>query len=111
MGTRAYSGRRTPDGAVVETAGKLLDPRLDLWRHSPDGFEWGYGGSGPAQLALALLADVLEDDDEAIRLHQDFKWAVVAKLPHQGWRLDSDEVRATALRLAAGLEIKEEDRG
>ena len=28
-----------------------LDPRLDLRRHSPDGFEWGYAGSGPAQLA------------------------------------------------------------
>jgi len=22
--------------------------------HSPDGFAWGYGGSGPAQLALAI---------------------------------------------------------
>ena len=25
-----------------------------LRNHSPDGFAWGYGGSGPAQLALAL---------------------------------------------------------
>ena len=28
-----------------------------MWRHSPTGFEWGFSGSGPAQLALALLLD------------------------------------------------------
>jgi hypothetical protein len=32
-------------------------------RNSPTGFGWGYGGSGPAQLALALLADSLGDND------------------------------------------------
>lgn len=26
-------------------------------RHSPDGFRWGYAGSGPADLALAILTD------------------------------------------------------
>jgi hypothetical protein len=26
--------------------------------HSPSGFEFGYNGSGPAQLALAILADL-----------------------------------------------------
>lgn len=26
-------------------------------RHSPDGFQWGYGGSGPADLSLAILTD------------------------------------------------------
>lgn len=43
-----------------------LEPRHDLRNHSPDGFEWGYSGSGPAQLALALAADVLGDDDRAV---------------------------------------------
>ena len=47
-----------------------LPLRLDLFNHSPTGFSWGYGGSGPAQLALALLADALGDDDRAVRLHQ-----------------------------------------
>ena len=32
-----------------------LDPRYDLRNHSPTGFAWGYGGSGPSQLALAIL--------------------------------------------------------
>jgi hypothetical protein len=55
-----------------------LPLRLDLFNHSPTGFSWGYGGSGPAQLALALLADALGDDGLAVRLHQAFKFRVVA---------------------------------
>jgi hypothetical protein len=50
-----------------------LDLRLDLRNHSPLGFEWGYGGSGPAQLALAILADVTGDDYWALAHYQDFK--------------------------------------
>lgn len=30
-------------------------------RHSPTGFEWGYNGSGPAELARCLLLDALDD--------------------------------------------------
>lgn len=57
-----------------------LNPRLDLWNHSPDGFNWGYGGSGPAQLALAILADATGSDDIASDLHQAYKWDVIARL-------------------------------
>jgi hypothetical protein len=57
-----------------------LAPRLDLMNHSPSGFAWGYGGSGPAQLALAMLADALGDDARALALHQAFKSEVVAGL-------------------------------
>jgi hypothetical protein len=104
---KTYCGHRRDDGAVVVTVSgygiqgfRSLPWRLDLANHSPDGFEWGYGGSGPAQLALAILADALEapegkkpptgfeDDDDvagqlrlkAIRLHQDFKWKFIAGL-------------------------------
>jgi len=31
--------------------------------HSPTGFEWGYGGSGPADLALNILYYVTRDKD------------------------------------------------
>jgi len=31
-----------------------LEASLKVVNHSPTGFAWGYGGSGPAQLALAL---------------------------------------------------------
>jgi hypothetical protein len=77
-----------------------LDPRLDLRRHSPDGFEWGYGGSGPAQLALALAADVLGDDERAYSVYQELKRKLVSILPYDGWSLSADRVR----QVIAGIE-------
>lgn len=49
----------------VEIDGVRLDPAPSLKhvRHSPDGFEWGYGGSGPAQLAFAILLHLTGDPD------------------------------------------------
>ena len=61
-------------------------------RHSPTGFEWGYGGSGPADLALSLLTDVLDDVSEAERLYQDFKRDVVASLLDDRWVLTEEDV-------------------
>lgn len=52
--------------------GTQIDPRYDLANHSPDGFSWGYDGSGPAQLALAMLC-TLTDDDKAQANYQTFK--------------------------------------
>jgi hypothetical protein len=75
---------------------RFLDPQvsLRLFNHSPTGFEWGYAGSGPAQLALAILADLLGDAAEALRLHQEFKFLVVARLPYDGWELTEAQVLA-----------------
>lgn len=89
---KRYEGRREGHTTKVTVNGRPLNPRLDLWNHSPTGFEWGYGGSGPAQLALALLAEHLGDDDQATSLHQDFKFQVVANLPHGGWTLTSEQI-------------------
>jgi Family of unknown function (DUF6166) len=67
-----------------------LPLRLDLFNHSPTGFSWGYGGSGPAQLALALLADAL-----AVRLHQEFKFKVVACWPEgERWWITTEQIAA-----------------
>lgn len=55
---KRFNGRAT----VVAYSGherRSLPKRHDLVNHSPAGFEWGYCGSGPAQLAVALLADAL----------------------------------------------------
>jgi hypothetical protein len=76
----------------VTVNGNLLNPRLDLRNHSPNGFEWGYCGSGPAQLALAILADHLANDEQALDFYQRFKWAVIAELPKRGWTLTSAQV-------------------
>ena len=92
---KRYEGRRTEQGVAVTVDGQPLNPRLDLWNHSPTGFEWGDVGNGAAQLALALLADCLGDDDEAMAWEQDFKAAVVAGLPKAGWTLTEQEIRDT----------------
>lgn len=89
---KRYEGRRTWRAAHVTVDGRPLNPRLDLRNHSPAGFEWGYCGSGPAQLALAILADHLADDERALDLYQRFKWAVVAELPKRGWTLTSQDI-------------------
>ena len=57
--------------------------------HSPTGFSWGYGGSGPADLALSILADHLGENPtendlyhgrpRCWQLHQPFKWRLHRK--------------------------------
>jgi uncharacterized protein DUF6166 len=86
---KTYEGRRQGYAAIVTVDGRPLDPRLDLYNHSPTGFEWGYCGSGPAQLALAILADHLSDEKEALTFYQRFKWAVIVGLPRRRWMLNS----------------------
>ena len=62
--------------------------------HSPKGFEVGYGGSGPADTAVSILADYFEEDVRwverrwrgrsngrpsiVLNLHQAFKFEVIA---------------------------------
>src|SRR5206468_1603489 len=96
---KTYEGRREGYAALVTVNGRPLNPRLDLWNHSPTGFEWGYGGSGPAQLALALIADHLADDRQALDIYQRFKWAVITELPKKGWILSSDAIDASLKRI------------
>lgn len=57
-------------------------------RHSPDGFEWGYGGSGPSDLALSILAD-LYGMEVANQYYGDFKCQFVAGFARQGWMVNS----------------------
>jgi hypothetical protein len=89
---KRYEGIRQGHAVQVTVDGRRLNPRHDLWNHSPTGFEWGYGGSGPAQLALAILADHCGNDEEALNFYQRFKWEVIAELPGRGWTLSSWEI-------------------
>jgi hypothetical protein len=59
--------------------GRPLDPGPSqrVNNHSPDGFNWGYGGSGPAQLALAVVLACTGKPDG----YQDFKWKIIAVIP------------------------------
>ena len=86
-----YRGGRSLDGAVVTVDGTPLDPRYDLRQLSATGFEWTYEGGGPAQLALALLADHLGDDAQALQLHERFMRHFVAELDNS-WELTSADI-------------------
>lgn len=70
-------------------------------KHSPTGFEWAYSGSGPAQLAYAILRDTLGavQKDRCVELYQRFKAAVIAKLPQNEWTLTTDQVLDAVARL------------
>lgn len=47
--------------------------------HSPDGFNLGYGGAGPADLALSILVDFLDSRTAAELAYQKFKWDHISK--------------------------------
>jgi len=97
-----YVGYRHRGNAIVEKrpGQERLTPErsLELMNHSPSGFEWGYGGSGPAQLALALLLDYADDEAVALDNYQEFKTEVVSQLDCAGsdgrWRLTASEIDA-----------------
>lgn len=77
-----------------------LDPRQDLRNHSPDGPEWGYAGSGPSQLALAIMADALGDDKRAQGVYQDFKMEKIAQLDrYKPWTITQAEAICVAQQL------------
>ena len=106
-GMKVYHGRRTEHGCAVdvEEDGECtsLHPRNDLRLHSSE-FNWGFGGSGPAQLALALAADVLGDDEKALEIHQRLKFKLVGRLPHEDWVLTEGQVRTA-------IDAIEQERG
>lgn len=94
---RGFPDRRGEAVVTVHKRGKPprpLNPRLDLRCHSPTGCEWGYAGSGPAQLALALAADALGDDDRALATYQGLKYVLIAALPVGEWTISAKDVLA-----------------
>ena len=107
---KTYHGRNGHDVTIVQDGRVIgdLPLRLDLQNHSPDGFSWGYGGSGPAQLALALLAEHFRErpggDARALGLYQGFKWSVIAILPSE-WVMSSDDIEA-AISAIKGVKLK-----
>ena len=98
-------GRRADDGhhtrvttapmvsAILDHHGAVPAPwnatdelpwRIDLRNHSPSGLEWGYMGSGPAQLAIAACAFAL-GDERAETVYQAVKDRLPASRPPSGW--------------------------
>jgi hypothetical protein len=88
---KLYKGDRTIDGLVVTVDGKALPQRTDIREISKDGFEWSYEGPEPAQLSLAILADHLGDNGEALKFYQPFMREVVANFSNE-WELTSEDI-------------------
>jgi len=88
---------RTNSGPQVNIPHRIV-------KHSPDGFEWGYGGSGPADLALNILAAYIgKEAAEKDGLYQEFKWDFIAPMPFCGGTIKREDV---AVWLAAkGIEM------
>ena len=75
--------------------------------HSPSGIEWGYAGSGPADLALSILADYFDEPvvqvqsalrsqwsprSKAATLHQRFKEDFLARERRDEWQIRGDVI-------------------
>lgn len=95
-----YEGRRKPGGEAyvlvkkdLRSHGLPLNPQLDIVNHSPSGLEWGYGGSGPSQLAIAIVADCSPELVGNWNLSGNFKWDIIAWLPQKhDWQMNADDV-------------------
>jgi len=68
--------------------GEYLDPipSQKICNHSPDGFNWGFLGSGPSQLALALCEKFL-GREEGERMYRSFVHQAVSSLPEGNFRV------------------------
>lgn len=113
MKGKFYQGRRRENDIFVHVKKEndpWFKPLPHIEFHSPDGFEWGYPGSGPADLALAILADFFDEDPEEVRTyaftgkgelsqafhaHQEFKQEFIEDLPRNdnSWRIYESQIK------------------
>jgi hypothetical protein len=78
------SGRRGNPNRLFLDGRELYPERsFKIRYHSPTGFNWGYGGSGPAQTALAICLEIMPEQSMAVALYQSFKFEFVS-----GWKDD-----------------------
>lgn len=83
---KTYKAVRTPDGCSVTVDGVPLGP------DSASDFEWGYEGSGPQKLALAILTEHFGDANRALTDHKVFMEVVLAELRSDEWTLTSVQI-------------------
>ena len=88
---RIFVGERTIDGSVVTVDDVPLDPQLALKQFTDRGFEWGYEGNGPRQLALAILVEHIGDNSRALSLCEDFMLRVVANFGNE-WEMSGSDI-------------------
>ena len=96
---KTYTGTRTIDGLDVRVDDQPLSEHTDIHIFSRTGFEWTYEGSGPKQLAFAILMDHLNDKDKALQVVDGFMTEIVANLAND-WSLTSEDVEKAIKALA-----------
>jgi hypothetical protein len=98
LAMKTYRGTRGIDALEVWADAQPLDECTELKRLSKNGFEWTYEGKGPAQLALAILADCLDNDEKALANYEAFMIEIVANLDND-WELTGEQIMATVAAL------------
>jgi hypothetical protein len=104
-----------PEAVFVEDENGQVTQLEHRVHHSPDGFSWGYAGSGPADLARSILADHLGYVPPP-GVYQEFKRVHVARW-EQGrpWAITSQQIDAwiaesgSTHQLAKHLAVLKED--
>jgi len=108
---KVYSGIRTKglrSGVMISVGTSMTDIHglRHIVRHSPTGMEWGYAGSGPADLALSILVDVFGRAELADLYYMEFKFEYVAAWLDDEWVVTSNEIDEW-LRRKTGYGIEE----
>lgn len=88
---KVYAGDRTIDGIIVTADDEPLEDHSDTKQYTDGGFEWGYEGAAPSQLAYAILCDHLGDAAKAEALQERFMRAIVANFENE-WELKSADI-------------------
>lgn len=114
-----YEASRQSDGPVVATINIECEGAVQTFplphfvMHSPSGFEFGYGGSGPADLAYSILVhwflsykfSLEEAKEEAAAHYQEFKrdfiaiedkHLVIADSDIENWWVGQEEAKEAA---------------
>lgn len=88
---KTFAGDRTIDGIVVTLDGTPLDPHTDTHKYADGGFEWGYEGAAPSQLAYAILVEHLGDARKAEALQDRFMRSVTANFENE-WVMTTTDI-------------------
>lgn len=87
---KVYKGARlNNDSTRVTVNGKCLKHHI---KHSPTGYEWGYCGSGPADLARCILINYFNGTKTSADMYyQKFKFDLIAGWGDV-WEITSEEI-------------------
>ena len=94
MNNHVFKGHKTILGSKYVTYGELELPlRYELFSQSKDGFDWGYNGSAPLQLAFSILYQ-LSDLNFAKENATKFSAQIIRPLNSRDWILNATDVLA-----------------